>query len=278
MDELNEIDSIVNEANNSSNNEIPMEGVPEEIPQETQAPQTPQEFEFTSFGKQVKVPYNDPRVKQWLSMGYEAPNKFGQLNRELENYKQQAGRFQEYEKLYKPIDDWARKNPEQWQSLSQNWQEQINQNRSQGLPPELMQKLDKHEQILTQVQQQEEARRIQAFDQRLDGEVESIRKENPHLDFSAIDQSGNSLEARILDHGLRNGIPSFRAAFRDYCHDNLVKFAEERGKQSAGRTMSKSTKEGLLGKSSTPSRGSTPDLKSKNYDQIHEMILESMGL
>lgn len=279
---MEELESIVQEAEASSNNDIPMG---DETPQvETEAPQTIPEFKFTAYGKEIKIPQNDPRINQWLSMGYEAPNRFGELNKKIQAYEKQlqegTSKYQQLEQSlnsYKDVDNWAKANPEQWQSLTDAWRQQLNQNPAQ-LPPEVKQKLEQHDQILNQFQQEQVARRHQAEDHALGTEIESIRKSNPNLDFDAPDQTGRSLEYRILEYATQNGIPSFRAAFRDYCFDQLTKKAEEQGREKVSRTMSQTTKAGLLGRDPAPQRSTQVNVQGKNYDQIHEMILQSMGL
>lgn len=281
---MEEIDSIVEQTEASSNNEIPMT---EDVPRETSSSpeEALQEFKFNAYGKEIKVPYNDPRLTQWLSMGYEAPNRFGELNKKLADYDKQlkdyTGKYQQLESKYnefKQIDDWARSNPDKWNALTEQWKQQVSQMNPVQLPPELQQKLEQHDQILTQFQQEQVARRHQAEDQALGTEIESIRKNYPNLDFDAPDQTGRSLEYRILEYATQNGIPSFRAAFRDYCFDQLTKKAEEQGREKVSRTMSQTTKAGLLGKSPAPKQSAQADITGKNYDQIHEMILQSMGL
>lgn len=279
---MEDIEAVIQEAEASTNNEIPMG---EDVPRETeQIQEIPQEFKFTAYGKEIKIPHNDPRINQWLSMGYEAPNRFGELNKKIQASEKQlsewSNKYQQLEQSltsYKDVDNWAKANPEQWQSLTDAWRQQLNQNPAQ-LPPEVKQKLEQHDQILNQFQEEQVARKNSAEDQALGTEIESIRKSYPNLDFDAPDQSGRSLEYRILEYATSNGIPSYRAAFRDYCFDQLTKKAEEQGREKVSKTMSQTTKAGLLGKSPAPSRSSQVNVVGKNYDQIHEMILQSMGL
>lgn len=279
---MEEIDQIVEQTEDSSNNEIPMES---DVPRETEPTPAPQEFVFNAYGREVRVPQNDPRINQWLSMGYEAPNKFGELNKKIADYDRQLkdynGRYQQLETKYnefKQIDDWARSNPEKWQALTDQWKQQVSQMNPAQLPPELKQKIEQHDQILNHFQQEQLARRNQAEDQALTGEIESIRKQYTNLDFDAPDNSGKSLEYRILEYATQNGIPSFRAAFRDYCFDQLTNKAEEKGREKVSRAMPQTVKNGLLGKAPAPRRSAQPEITGKNYDQIHEMILQSMGL
>lgn len=274
-DELN-IDAIVAETEASTNNEIPMEG---NSPPVEAAPTTPQEYEFESNGQKIKAPIE--KILRWASMGHSAPNKIGELSNKLKEFESKSETYQSYEKTYAPIDQWAKQNPDKWNALVNHWQQAqygaLPTEPGQpavNLPPEVIQKLQEHDQRWQKMDEIERNQKIQASDQSLDQEVKSIREQYANLDFDAPDEKGKPLELQILEHATRNGIPSFRAAFRDYCFDKLGAFSESKGREMAA--MPSKTKAGLLGRNPTPAgtRTQAPDLKGRNYDQIHAMILE----
>lgn len=270
----------------STNSEIPMTSGPEETLDN--APVAPpqseiQEFSFNADGRDIKVPLNDPRIKQWAAMGYSAPNKMGQLNSQLEKLKSENQGYQEKYKPFMEMDDWSRKNPEAWQKLDQLWRQQLSgmspQQRA-DLPPEVKQEIQAIKEGLTEIQQEKVEQRNRVADQTLDQEIGSIRKSYPNLDLHTPDQNGNSLEYKVLQHGIQNGIPNFTAAFRDYCFDHLTKMAEEKGREGAGKQLSKAKSLGLQGKSPAPngSKGRAPNLlgNGKAYADERE-ILEAIA-
>lgn len=285
MEELNDIDSIVASAEASTNQEIPMEGTAPEV---EAAPPQPTEYEFEYEGRQIKAPVE--KILKWASMGYGAPNRIGELSKKISDYDGKFKQYEQYDKVYKPIDEWAKSNPDKWQSLVSGWQqaqygvlpnqttpEQVQQ--TSQLPPEVIQKLQEFDNRFQQQDQEKTVLRQKEADQGLDGEIQSIRKQFSNLDFDAPDERGNSLELQILEHATKNGIPSYRAAFRDYCFDKLNSFSENKGRENASKAVSPKTKAGLLGKDQAPSRSrSAPDLRGRNYDQIHQMVLEELGI
>lgn len=286
------LEQMMTDLEGSTNTERSMSApeTTETASEQTTAPQntTPQEsfFEFESGGKQVKVPQNDPRVKQWLQMGYSAPTRFGQLNQEVEKYKTQIkdyeGKFKSYEP-FQQIDEWAKQNPDKWQQIETLYREQLSgspQAQQTQLPPEVIQKLDEHGKILNDWKQEKEIQRADRADQGYNQEMESIRKQYPNLDFYTPDETENSLEAKILDHALAKQIPSFTAAFRDYFHDNLIKMAEEKGRESSGKTLAKTKSLGLQGKSPAPTRQNQmpSNLRKLNYDQILQEAMRIEGI
>ena len=139
-----------------------------------------------------------------------------------------------------------------------------------------------------QKQQTAEIEKNQAQeDSKLSESVKSIQTRYPDLDFAAKDESGLSLEHRVLNHAVQNGFPTFRAAFLDYYHDSLEKQAEARGKESLQTELNKRKKLGLLddapapGKSKQsffpPSNGAKP--ASWNDPRLSaDQILKEMNL
>lgn len=286
MDELNDagIDGLVEGIEASTNNDIPMEAAPEATgrPEPQPAP-APQEYEFEASGKKIKAPVD--KLLKWASMGYDAPNKIGELSRQLQERDGKLKSLEQYQKTYAPIDEWATKNPDKWKSLFENWQQaQFGANPAQNpearahVPPEIIQKLQEYDQRWQKLDEREQTLKTERADQGLTSEIESIRKQFTNLDFDAPDERGNSLEYQILEHATKNGIPSFRAAFRDYCFDKLNQFSETKGLEKGQKALPQKTKAGLLGKDPAPNRATRPVselIKNNSYDRIHEFILEN---
>lgn len=260
-------------------------GIGETTPQSQ--PQTLQEFEFNSNGQTIKVPFNDQRLKRWAEMGYSAPQTISKYQQEIQareaRIRDYDSKFKDYETKYKPyqeIDAWARQNPQAWQVLEQNWRAQLQgmspQQISQ-LPPEVKQQLDETKQFIEQTKQERQIQREHAADQNLDTEIQSIRKEYSNIDFGNP-QDPNSLEMQVLRHAMQNGLPSFRAAFRDYFHDQLVQFSKDQGRETAGKALQKTRNLGLPGSPAPKSRGQSPDLRKLSYEQINELALQELGL
>lgn len=279
MDETTDIDALVASAEASTNNEIPMEGQSPPPEAESPAP-TPQEYEFEHAGQKIKAPIE--KLIKWASMGYSAPNKIGELSRQLQERDGKLKQLETYEKTYRPIDDWAQKNPDKWKSLFSSWQQAQyggvpapEQTQAQ-LPPEILQKIQEHDQRWQALDQKETVQKTQMADQTLDGEIQSIRKSYPNLDFDAPDEKGNSLEYQVLEHATKNGIPSFRAAFRDYCFDQLNKLSESKGLER--QMVAPKTKAGLLGKDQAPRAQGQPPPTNRTYEQLHQMALQELGI
>lgn len=257
---------------------------PQDSQAEPAAPSTPSEFEFDWNGKQIKVPYTDPRLKQWVQQGYDYPQRMAELNQARTKWEQERQEFENKVSPYKTIDEYARQNPEWWAYVENQWQSRQQQGAAQpGSPidPEIKNQLKELSEFKKSIEEERAIQQRQKEDSVLDQEVKSIREQYKNLDWDTLDpKTGYTLEQRILDHAMQNGIKSFRAAFRDYNHENLLRLEKERALEGYTKENQKRTKLGLLGSSPTPLKGIRPaeNVKTKSYDDLFREAKEELGI
>jgi hypothetical protein len=260
---------------------------PAEAAQQSQQQQQPsaaaQEIEFTWNGKQIKAPVTDPRVRQWASQGYDYAQKMADFNRRQQEI---AAKEQELTGRYGQIDEYVRQNPQFWDHVTQEWQRQQMGGQVDPNNP-LFKELQSLKSEIGQVKEfkqtlEQERLAIQRSqeDQALEQEIGSIREQYPDIDLAAPDANGASLEHRVIKHALDNNIKSFRAAFRDLLHDDLVKRAEDKAREAVSKDLQKRQKSGLLGTSPTPTKGlaQAESIKNKSYEQLMREGLEELGI
>lgn len=269
------VDSLLEERTHPSS-EVPLKA---EAPVKT----APEEYELTIDGKTIKA--NMDKLKQWASMGYGAPRKIGELNTKLSELETQMKTHQGVSEKYKPVEEYIQKNPSWWDHVQQEWQkrEQFNNNPNDPVSQKISQ-LEKQLQdalgYIGQDKEQKQQAQIKAEDSQLDQEVKSIQKEYKDLDWNGLDENGNSLEFRVLKHAHDNGIKSFKTAFRDYLHDQLLQRAQKQAKLDVTNEIQKTKKLGLLGKTSAPLKGlkgPRADIKSSTYESLLQEALEEIG-
>ena len=241
-------------------------------------------YEFQVNGKPVKIAANDPKLTQWLSQGYAYPQKMAEVNKQIEEMRAKEAKIQEMEKRFGPIDEYVRQNPDFWQLVEQQWQQ-----RGQAYDPnnplarELMglkQQLGELTEFQKQVLSERQAQQQQHEDKALETEIDSIRKQHPDLDLSAVQPDGHTLEYHVLKYANDRGIRNFTDAFLAFNHKHFVTKAAERAKETAAKETQKKTKLGLLSKSSTP-RGeisTLKDAKAKTHNDILEEIKGELGI
>ena len=104
-------------------------------------------------------------------------------------------------------------------------------------------------------------------DQAYIGELESIKKQYPKIDLATPDETGKSLEYKILEHAQQNGIKKFSIAFKDYMHDELLKLKEEEAKEKLIKDKNAKSKLGILDVSTTPTKSKQIYQKGKSYNE-----------
>ena len=229
----------------------------------------------------IKAPYTDPRIKTWAQQGYDYSQKMAAFNEQKAQFEKQAA-------TYRTIDEYAKSNPEWWAHVEQAWKTR-EQSREQGrsdetLPTWAKQKLQELDQIkpfIDELKQDREKQRIEMEDSQLAEEMKSIREKYPNLDWASADERGQSkLERQVLEHAVREGIKSYRTAFRDYYHENLVKLEQERGKEQVTKDLQKRAKLGIIGESPTPTKAMKPaeGVKNKSYESLLDEVKAEFGI
>lgn len=210
------------------------------------------------------------QILQWASQGRNYPQLVEKLKaRETEL----DGKY----KNYAEIDQFAKANPDWWKTVVQSYQTTQSQGTpgsqaSFQLPPEVQSKIDQLDQFKSSFEA-EQAHKA------LDAEVQDIRKSYPNLSWDTLDESGSSLEMRVYDHALKSGIQSFKTAFKDLMHDDIVKYRADEAKAQAVKELQAQRKQGVLGVSTTPSRGPAPGpTKHKTYDDAASAAMAELGI
>lgn len=299
-----DVDSLLSQIEGSPDGNIPAAapgsdgaGVQDAVQNAAQAPQAPQypkEIEFTAGGKPIKAPWE--KALQWASQGYDYSQKMAEFKRQQAAWEEQRqAELKKYEDQYSPyktIDEYAKQNPDWWKHVESSFVSRTNggaQNASanpdlDALKAQIRSELEAEfnpikEQFQT-IQEEREAKKREAEDTTLDAEVKGIRDKYPNLPWDTADESGLSLEARVLKHGVDNNFPTFRAAFLDYAHDDLQKLAEDRGKETYLQSIKQQSKQGLLGKTQAPTKGIAPAeaIKNKSYNDLLNESLQELGI
>jgi hypothetical protein len=254
------------------------------------------EWEFEVSGKKV-VPESRDKLKIWASQGYNYSQRMGELNRthaerlaaiqaqELSLKEKYSG----YDR-YQTIDDYARENPQWWEHVQKNYQTRDTFAVDEKLQPILnpiVERLSKTESMLTEWQQQQQAKqeseKLARDNEALDAEIKAIRDEYPNIDLSAADpETGETLELQIYKHATKIGTSSFAVAFRDYLHPKLIDMARASALENAAKDKQKQVKNGVLGQTSAPVKGLKPTVNTKaawNDPQFDaQNILQEMGM
>lgn len=250
-------------------------GEQQAAPSEPAAPAAPEprEYGYQYKGQEVKIRDNDPKFQQLLSKGHDYEQNNLQLRTERQQWEQQRSEYEKQWAPYKEIDEYARQNPEWWSHVDQAWQQRNAPQAPQNVAPEMQSYIQQVlQQELAGIKQDyplikqtiQDAQTAKLEKQRADEDaalaqsMQSLRQKYAGLDFSAQDESGLSLEQRVLNHAIEHGIPTFKAAFLDYYHESLEQQAVARGREAMMKEVEKRKKLGLLDDNTPTSSAQKP--------------------
>lgn len=253
------------------------------------APQSdPELIEYvTDGGKTVKETLE--MLKKRASMGYHYAQRMEALKAREAEINGSAEKFKSLQR-WQEYNDFAEKNPAWAKHVEQSWEQREALLQSQGaedpnspLHAELnsvKQQLGEVSQFLGSLKAEREQQQRASEDSALNSEIKSIRERYPDTDFDLADETGKSLEYRILEHAAQNGIKSFKTAFHDFYHDHLIKMREDKAKESVLREQQKNKKAGIIGVTDAPTKGlnRVQNTRAKSYDQLAQEAMAELGL
>ena len=253
--------------------------------QEPQAQAPVDEWELTVGGKQIKAKRD--QVLQWAQQGYTAPGKIAQYTRELEDYKKKWSeaepKYKELETKYGPVDQYVRQNPQFWDHVVKQFEQRqsLVNDPTNPMASELnalREQLQDLTQFKSTFEQEQQKQRMAQDDEKYMATVGEIKKAYPDVDFDSVDIDGKTLEMKVLEYGIQNEIRNFKTAFKDFYHDELIKRAETRAKESINKEKVKSTKMGILGITPQSAKTQSSDHRGKSYDDIANEIKREYGI
>lgn len=248
----------------------------------------PELIEYTTAsGKTVRETLDmlKRRAGQW----YHGAQRMEDLNKREAEINGQSQQFESL-KRWQEYNDFAEKNPEWAKHVETSWEQRERLLQSQGaddpnspLHDELQAvkgQLSEVSNFLGQLKQERQVQQQTAEDTALTSEIKSIREKYQDLDFDLSDESGKSLEYRVLEHAAQNGIASFKTAFHDFYHDHLIKMREDKAKEGVVREQQRQRKAGIIGVSDVPTKGlnQAQNLKNKSYDQLIQEARQELGI
>jgi len=248
-----------------------------------ESPWWKQEFEWN--GKKV-TPEREDQVRTWLSQGYNYSQRMAEVNRQRSDWEKKLAASEERgTKLsqYEKVDSYVKENPDWWKHV----QESFENRKTHGLAPELqpvlqpiLKELEETKSFIQSWQQEREQEQFRQADTALEQEIDSVRKSYPNTDLSSRDETGKTLELRILEHAKQIGTTSFRAAFRDLLHDQLVDLAKADGKAALAQGQVQAAKKGIIGQTPAPVKGIKPaqNVRGKGYGDLAKEALAEFGI
>lgn len=201
------------------------------------------------------------------------------FNKEKSTWETQRKEYDQKFSRYKEVDEFVKTNPDWWSHVEQSWNSREKPAVDANIKP-LLEELNGLKSAFSEIQQERQQIKYKAEDEKLAQDIQGIRKQYADLPWDSPDETGRTLEYRVIEHANKNGIPTFKAAFLDLNHDLLEKRWESRGREAVVKDTQKKTKLGLLGETQAPTKGlkSAQGVKGRSYDDLTREALEELGI
>lgn len=258
---------------------------PESQPPVEQPAPTPQMYKLSRKGLEKEFPID--KVVQFAQQGWDYNERMSEFNAASQKFQQeQAAHKESLARLqqYQEVENYIKGDPTWWDHVRQSYQQKLSEQGQPALPlnhPIIQQLQDKVEGIEKSFQEKEQALVQQAEDQQLDGAIASVRESYPDFDWKQTnDQGVSALEQQVLTHATQEGIGTFRAAFRDLFHNQLIKRTEVKSREALGTEIQKKTKQGIgpVTKQPVTQMKAVKNVAGLSYDEITNSALAELGI
>ncbi len=276
------------------------QAAPEQAPPaapEPTAPAAPAEEKFWDVpwnGKSIRGTESD--LLKWASQGYDYSQKMNELSSKQSEWDRQRQESEARIKPFQEIDSYAQQNPDWWAHVEKNWEsrEQVKQESLlQQLPPEikpvfenLLSEQKQIKEFQAQWHQEKMEQAAKEDDQKLLSTVQELQAKHK-IDFASRDESGQTLEYRVLAFARENGInhpdpqKAFEIAFNAYYQPVWAKHYEMQGREAERKERDKARESGLLSRTpapASPSQDAAPRGRPRTYEEGYRASLSEHGL
>lgn len=272
------VDEMFAETEQSAETAPEASGIPEGQTAETPAADEPQ-YSYTANGAECTEPLSV--ILQRASQGYNYSQQMESVKAQQAAIEERERNAQEIEARWSDVNSYAQENPDWWNHVNQSWQAAQtgaqpadNDQLASAIQP-IRAEIDEIKNVVNDVKgfvgQARQAQEDQTYAQ----EVKSVQEAYPYIDLTATNEAGESVEHQVLRHARENGIGSFRAAFRDYKHDQIVAHASTQADEARQTAIQQQRRQGIMGVSPTSRKQDGPvDHKRYTDAQLVEMAVD----
>jgi len=235
-------------------------------------------LKYTASGKEVEESLSD--ILKRASQGYHYSQRMSELKTQEKDWQRQLSESQAMADKYREIDQYARDNPEwfdYWNNAYQNRSLPVGSpDQTGGFDPAQItslidQKLAPFQETIQQQRERMENERISQEDAALESQVQATRQEFSDVDFSATDpNTGVSLENKVFQFMVDNGISDFNKAYKVMDYDNIMARRIEASKADLVKQEQMKRRNGIV--SETSGQAKTPpapiDYSKMTHDQL----------
>lgn len=245
--------------------------------------ETPADSAFSLTYKGKELGLTEDRYKAYAQKGKDYETKMHDFRVERKLFEAERDKHKESHANIIEINDYTEANPA-FQKLIQDQWALIQSGQTPPMEPQTEVQVLKHQmaQLMETMGSQKEgieARRVAELEATQEGAISKYREEHSSMDWETKDDDGQTLEDRIGQSMLDNGVKDFRIMADSLLLKEHMSRKVIEGKESAAKGIQKATKLGL-GKVTAESQQSikkAEDISKKSYDQLMAEAIAEMG-
>jgi hypothetical protein len=254
----------------------PNEQVQPQAPQPVQQQQwNPDEYSLNYRGQVIK-----PRDRQHLinlaQQGLSYSQSMEVLKRQQQDMQGRYGQYEQMEQLFKSRPDLGPKFAQllmEQQQQPQQPQQQYQQQQYQGLPPEIMQKIEELDKFRGSVIEKQ-------ADSQLDNEIDTLKRKFNDQQWDMPDPDGKgTLLYRTMKHAFDNNFQSLESAFKDLMFDHYVTETKANALKSAKENRQQQTRAGIVtgGPQTNPQAPAAQPLQYNRGDTYDDALKKALA-
>lgn len=251
-------------------------------------------FKLTHGGKVLDVPYSTlaNTYRQWQHMQDKWTSEFKPKIDEFQKLKPEFEKYKGFYDKYGQLQTWSEQNPQDWEVLWNLYQNKdkhlleakagvLGQPQAQGpnLAPitenlsKIQQELESLRSFKTQFEQKQQQEAERKDTEAVMAEVAEFKKSYPELNLDERDPDGVSLWGKVIQYGIENKLPTFKAAANLYLEERLRDIWSTRSRTETVKSFQADNKAGVIKRSTTPfrSEGAKPNINKLSYADLASM-------
>ena len=234
------------------------------------------EFQIQHDGKPIRAPLSTilNHYRQRASLD----GQYSQFKTEKETWEKERGDIEQYKAMkqkYGDIQDWSEKNPKEWETLYEMYQNRDKHLLQAKAPdPNLNPLIEEFANVKKELgslkefksefdRKQELEGNQKAFDE-VSKEAETFGKAWPEINLAEKNAEGLDLKRQIIVFGARQGLNDFDTAAYKFFGPKLFEIVQQRARTETVKGIKQEKQQGIIGRSPQPVAGKEDVRPTKN--------------
>jgi len=239
---------------------------------------------YTIKYKGKEIGLEDDKYRDFAQKGYDYEQKMHQFRVDSKLKEQEHEKKSSALKELEQINEYAKSNPAFEQLIQREWAKVQSGQEVEVAPQDRIQVLESRlNQVLSTLgsqQEEMEARKVAEMEATQEGSIAKYKETNADFDWVKKDETGHTLEDRIGQAMIDNGVKNFKIMADSFLLNEHMNRKTLEGKESLAKDIQKVNKLGLgkVTKKSQLGVSKSDDISKKSYDDLIKESFAELGL